>query len=146
LSGMSGFYRRRKAQRFKTQLQPGNPVWRHSAEMVPRWRPFWTPGGLQRPCRAVPSICKSLTNLVGLPRFELGTSCTPNSGSAFVVYTDLRVLFGLHGFGASASAHRRWPKNQLLTHILTHGSLHRAVCDMGGRDSARSTSTLIPEP
>ncbi len=63
-----------------------------------------------------------LRNLVGPPRFELGTSCTPNSGSPSIGYTDSRVLFGLHGFGASASAHRRWPENHLRAHFCAQFS------------------------
>ena len=40
---------------------------------------FWTPVGLQRGGWGRSAVCKSLRNLVGPPRFELGTSCTPSN-------------------------------------------------------------------
>jgi hypothetical protein len=39
---------------------------------------FWTPSGLQNGMPRRSCVCKSLRNLVGPPRFELGTSCTPS--------------------------------------------------------------------
>src|SRR5580692_6253489 len=39
---------------------------------------FWTPSGLQNGMPGRSCVCKSLRNLVGPPRFELGTSCTPS--------------------------------------------------------------------
>jgi hypothetical protein len=39
---------------------------------------FWTPVGLQTASPKRVGVCKSLRNLVGPPRFELGTSCTPS--------------------------------------------------------------------
>jgi hypothetical protein len=39
--------------------------------------PFWTPIGLQKEGLRTSLIRKSLKALVGPPRFELGTSCTP---------------------------------------------------------------------
>jgi hypothetical protein len=41
-------------------------------------RSQWTPLGLQNAARRRTPARKSLRNLVGLPRFELGTSCTPS--------------------------------------------------------------------
>ena len=38
----------------------------------------WTPLGLQKPEWRRTTVRMSLRNLVGLPRFELGTSCTPS--------------------------------------------------------------------
>src|SRR5450755_3529809 len=38
----------------------------------------WTPVGLQIASPVNVGMCKSLRNLVGPPRFELGTSCTPS--------------------------------------------------------------------
>ena len=82
----------------------------------------WTPTGLQNGVSALSATCKSLKGLVGLPGFEPGTSCTPNSGSPFIGCTDLWFLFGLHGFGPSASAHRRWPGNHLTAHFCAQFS------------------------
>ena len=55
--------------------------------------------------------------MVGLPRFELGTSCTPNTGPPSLGSVDLGVFYGLHGFGASASAHCRWRWIEFLAHF-----------------------------
>ena len=61
----------------------------------------------------------SLRNLVGLPGFEPGTSCTPNTRPASTGYTASGVFYGLHGFGASASAHRRSRWIEFLAHFWT---------------------------
>jgi hypothetical protein len=45
--------------------------------------------------------------LVGPPGFEPGTSCTPNTGPASLGSVASGVFYGLHEFGASASARRR---------------------------------------
>src|SRR5208283_1226203 len=42
------------------------------------WRPFWTPNGLQKGGFSRSTDRKCLGNLVGLPGFEPGTSCTPS--------------------------------------------------------------------
>ena len=68
------FCRRREPQRIwgqKTVVPTG-------ARTRTARRPFWTPLGLQNAPFGRTTVRKSLRNLVGLPRFELGTSCTPS--------------------------------------------------------------------
>src|SRR6266481_3758486 len=55
-------------------------------------RPFWTPNGLQNATSGRSAICKSLRNLVGPPRFELGTSCTPNRVTGKLVLPYFQLL------------------------------------------------------
>ena len=66
------------------------------------------------------SGCNSLRNLVGLPGFEPGTSCTPSTKPASTGSVISGVVYGLHALGASASAHRRWPENQFNAHFPAH--------------------------
>ena len=47
-------------------------------ERTPCRRPLWTPIGLQTAPLGGSGVCNSMRNLVGPPRFELGTSCTPS--------------------------------------------------------------------
>jgi hypothetical protein len=46
---------------------------------VGRGTPLASIFGLQNATSEGSAVCKSLKNLVGLPRFELGTSCTPSN-------------------------------------------------------------------
>jgi hypothetical protein len=62
--------------------------------------------------------------LVGPPRFELGTSCTPSRRLHSTGPTATGAFYTLHGFGSSASAPCSWPANhfsaQFLAHLCTH--------------------------
>src|ERR1039458_7942747 len=71
MSGMAGFSRMREVLRKRAAF-----FFVHG-----RGAPgvhFWTPVGLQTASPKRVGVCKSLRNLVGPPRFELGTSCTPS--------------------------------------------------------------------
>ena len=71
ISGMAGFSRMREVLRKRAAF-----FFVHG-----RGAPgvhFWTPVGLQTASPKRVGVCKSLRNLVGPPRFELGTSCTPS--------------------------------------------------------------------
>src|ERR1035437_7854931 len=100
MSGLSGSHKRREPQRFQPRILAALALAISSAFFQARAcppggylpqagenaggvriggcarsrRPFWTPGGLQTEALGRSSVCKSLGNLVGPPRFELGTS------------------------------------------------------------------------
>jgi hypothetical protein len=114
--GFVGFYRE---ERGPVNLAPLSRISRKPAAGVQKW----TPVGLQKGRPDGADGRKSLWVLVGLPGFEPGTSCTPNSGYLFIGYTDSRVLCSLHRLGASASARFRWPGNDLKTQFCAqfHG-------------------------
>jgi hypothetical protein len=65
------------------------------------------------------SVANKGAYLVGPPGFEPRTSCTPSGRLLSTGRMWLGGFYGLHGFGASASAHRRWP-NSNLWHIFLH--------------------------
>ena len=58
--------------------------------------------------------------MVGLPGFEPGTSCTPTTEPGSTGFMVVVVFYRLDGFGASASAHRRWPENRFHAHFRAH--------------------------
>jgi hypothetical protein len=98
MSGLSGFPGSRGGWRNY------DPVFRapHNRRTRCRRRPFWTPFGLQKlgfPC------CdgyKSMRNLVGLPGFEPGTSCTPSKRASQAAPQPDRKSFYHKGFGDMA--------------------------------------------
>jgi hypothetical protein len=79
----------------------------------------WTPVGLQKGRPDGVDSRKCLRNLVGLPGFEPGTSCTPNTLHYCIDSTQSGVFYDLHELGASAFAHRRWLYKELFAHLLT---------------------------
>jgi len=103
-------------------------------------RQFWTPIGRQTMPLGRSAGYKSLGNLVGLPGFEPGTSCTPSTRPASTGHTASGVFYGLHGFGASASAHRRWRWIEFLAHFCARRSRMRGR--VSGIDVARVVKKL----
>jgi hypothetical protein len=63
------------------------------------------------------------------------TPCTPNTRPASTGHTASGVFYGLHGFGASASAHRRWRWIEFLAHFCAQST---------GDDSSSSRRGLWP--
>ena len=99
MSGLAGSHKWRESQRFHKQSVRVSTGWIFAAGAVRiggararSRRPFWTPVGLQTEVLGRSELCKSLRNLVGPPRFELGTSCTPSKrASQAAPRPDIRV-------------------------------------------------------
>src|ERR1022692_245745 len=79
MSGMAGFSRMREVPRI-------GAVFFVCAEGRAPGVHVWTPVGLQTRGLGRADVCNSLRNLVGPPRFELGTSCTPSKKYQSITY------------------------------------------------------------
>jgi hypothetical protein len=79
LSGLSGFYREERAPEKSDGVFRGSETSPRTAETAAPWRREMDSGWTPPTAIEKSAGCISMRNLVGLPGFEPGTSCTPSN-------------------------------------------------------------------